>query len=104
MNYDKTKVYEQEIEPLLAQIHGICEENGIPYIADFLVKIGEQTADYKGAYGDVDNELRPNIIGAMILMAQADSATAAVMVRMIDKIQRESDEFDRTVATENASG
>jgi len=43
--YDKESVYDERISPLMAQIIKICQEEGIPFAAQFYLKQEREDAD-----------------------------------------------------------
>ncbi|MED1851860.1 hypothetical protein P4V33_09370 [Brevibacillus borstelensis] len=44
-NYDKEKVYDERISPLMAQILNICRAEGIPMVATFYIQSADVNAD-----------------------------------------------------------
>lgn len=60
-HYDKSDIFEMEIEPLLSKIQQICNENKIPYFAAFGVAMNSKGKFVKGT-GIRCNSLIPEVL------------------------------------------
>ena len=45
--YDKTKVYQEQIEPLVEQLKIACAINDVPFFMEFAIKNDERSTTYK---------------------------------------------------------